>query len=74
MQNDLSPSNYDLETNDAIPFLINVVSALKKLSFTFYLLNLQLVLRRVTALKVSPYITHSADYRFFGPLRSAVIF
>ena len=44
-------------------------------SFNFYLLLLQLVLCRVAALKVSPYIIHSAGYIFFfGALRSARIF
>ena len=33
-------------------------------TFIFYLLLLQLVLCRVAALKISPYIIHSADYIF----------
>ena len=38
---------------------------LKVFSFNFYLLILQLVLSHVAAVKVSPYIIHSADYISF---------
>ena len=46
-----------------------------KVIYIFYLLLLQLTLCRVAALKVSPYIIHSADYIIsFGSLRSVRIF
>ena len=48
------------------PYLFSLISPLllKELTLDLYLLLLQLVLCRVKALKIAPYIIHTADYIF----------